>query len=110
MVQGLFYFIKDEFYTIYDKENKLMRSDESIRIDCKKHGRPCFFAVYDWSNPLILWCVPISSQIEKYMRIYNHKITRQKERGIKNPKCNTIYFGEIMEEKSIFNTEYIYNY
>ena len=100
MEQGQFCFIMDEFYVIHDKEHKLMRNKEMV--DGKPHGRPCFFAFADKKNPLIYWCVPISSQIDKYMNIYNHKLTRQKERGIKIPKCNTIRFGEVMGSKKAF--------
>ena len=102
MEQGQFYFIKDDYFTVYDKERKLMRNDEGIDADGKKHGRPCFYAFKDKRNPLILWCVPISSQLDKYTRIYNHKLKRQQDRGIKNPKCNTIRFGEVMGVNKAF--------
>ena len=102
MEQGQFYFIKDDFYAIYDKERKLMRNDEDFDDDGNKHGRPCFYAFSDKRNPFILWCVPISSQLDKYTRIYNHKLKRQQDRGLKNPKCNTIRFGEVMGVKKAF--------
>ena len=100
MVQGQFCFISDEFFTIHDKEHKLMRNKEMINGTA--HGRPCFYAFSDKKNPLIFWCVPISSQIDKYKVVYNQKITRQKEKGIKTPKCNTICFGEVMGIQKVF--------
>ena len=100
MIQGQFCFITDEFFAIYDNGHKLMRNKETI--DGVEHNRPCFFAFEDKKNPLILWCVPISSQVDKYLKIYDHKLARQKERGIITPKCNTIRFGEVMGAKKAF--------
>jgi len=94
MTQGLFCFITDDFYAAYDKEYSLMRNKETI--NGAEHGRPCFFAFKDRKNPHIMWCVPISSQVDKYMKIYNHKLARQKEQGITSPRCNTIRFGKVM--------------
>ena len=102
MEQGQFYFIKDEFYAIYDKEHKLMRNDKGFDADGSKHNRPCFYAIKDNKNPLIHWCVPISSQLDKYTRIYNHKLKKQQDKGVQNPKCNTIRFGEVMGVKKAF--------
>jgi hypothetical protein len=103
MEQGQFCFIRDEFFTTYDSERKLMRNDESIiDADGKKHGRPCFYAFKDRRTPLILWCVPISSKVDKYRRIYNHKLTIQRGRGIKAPKCSTIRFGEVLGVEKAF--------
>ncbi len=93
-MQGQFYFITDEFYTIHDKEHKLMRNKEVI--ENTEHGRPCFFAFADNKNPGIFWCVPISSKVKKYKDIYDQKIKRQREKGVENPKCNTICFGNVM--------------
>ena len=100
MNQGNFCFITDEFFIIHDEEHKLMRNKETI--GGKTHGRPCFYAFADKKNPLIFWCVPISSQIDKYMNIYNHKLAKQKEQGRKTPKCNTIRFGEVMGARKAF--------
>ena len=72
MIQGQFYFITDDFFAIHDKERKLMRNKEIL--DTKAHDRPCFYAFADKKNPMIFWCVPISSQIDKYMGIYEHKL------------------------------------
>ena len=100
MEQGQFCFIADEFFAIHDKEHKLMRNKESV--DGKEHSRPCFYAFADKKNPLILWCVPISSQVDKYMRIHDQKLAKQRSKGIKTPKCNTIRFGEVMGANKAF--------
>jgi hypothetical protein len=100
MEQGQFCFISDDFDAIHDKGQKLMRNKEMV--DEVEHGRPCFFAFKDSKTPGIYWCVPISSKIAKYTYIYNRKIERQKERGVKNPKCNTICFGEVMGANRAF--------
>jgi len=100
MEAGQFCFITDEYFAIHDKDCKLMRNKEAV--DGKEYGRPCFYAFADKKNPLILWCVPISSQVDKYMSIYNRKIGKQRERGIRTPKCNTIRFGKVMGVKKAF--------
>lgn len=100
MIQGQFYFITDEFYEKYDKDKNLMQNKE--KVDEVNKNRPCFYAFPDKVNPKIFWCVPISSKIDKYKRIYEKKIDKQKQRGIKNPKCNTIRFGEVMGRETAF--------
>ena len=100
MEQGQFCFITDDYFTVHDKEHKLMRNKETV--DGKEHGRPCFYAFPDRKNPLILWCVPVSSQVDKYTRIYDHKLEKQRDRGVRTPKCNTIRFGEVMGAKKAF--------
>ena len=96
MIQGHFYFISDKFYEKYDPKNQLMKNKR------KAHGRPCFFAFPDNKDTNILWCVPISSQIEKFERIVKQKLDRQEARGIQRPKCNTIRFGNVMGQKRAF--------
>lgn len=77
-----------------------MRNKETV--DGKEHGRPCFYAFPDKKNPLIFWCVPISSHVDKYTGIYEHKLKKQRDRGISNPRCNTIRFGNVMGIKKAF--------
>ena len=100
MEQGQFYFITDAYFIIHDKEHKLMRNKENV--NGKEHGRPCFYAITDKKNPLIIWCVPISSQVDKYMRISDVKLEKQRNKGIRIPNCNTIRFGEVMGVKKAF--------
>ena len=100
MEQGRFYFITDKFFEIHDKEKKLMQNKETV--DGISANRPCFYAFPDGDNPSVLWCVPVSSKIEKYKAIYAKKLENQRNKGIKHPKCNTIRFGEIMGRERAF--------
>ena len=100
MEQGRFYFITDEFYSIHDKEHKLMLNKE--QIDGAEHSRPCFYAFRDNKTPGIYWCVPISSKVEKYTVVYENKLQRQRDKGVLNPKCDTIYFGNVMGLTRVF--------
>jgi len=106
MKQGQFYFIADEFYNIHDKDHTLMQNKEMV--DDTEHGRPCFFAFQDNKSPGIFWCVPISSKISKYEAIYNRKLENQRDRGIQNPKCNTICFGDVMGLPRVFLIQNIF--
>ena len=94
MEQGQFYFVSDRFYELYDNDDNLMRNKETI--DGSEHSRPCFFAFRDSKSSKVFWCVPISSKISKYAAIYNRKLDIQREKGIANPRCNTICFGDVM--------------
>ncbi|MCL2773140.1 MAG: hypothetical protein FWD71_07295 [Oscillospiraceae bacterium] len=100
--QGNFYFIKDNFYSIYDKDKKLVQNTGV------NHNRPCFFAFKDPKKSNIFWCVPISSKVVKYARIYNEKIENQTKKGINNPKCNTILFGKVKGEEKAFLIQNIF--
>lgn len=97
-----FYFIKDEFYDKFKSDSRLMQN--------KKNGnkRPCFIALTDKKNPDLLWCVPISSQVEKFEKIYNAKIEKQIAKGQTNPKCDTIRFGEVLGKKRAFLIQNIF--
>ncbi|MFV0479878.1 MAG: type III toxin-antitoxin system CptIN family toxin [Anaerorhabdus sp.] len=96
MDKGVFFFIREEFFIKYDLDGSLMKN--------KGNGnkRPCFYAFQDKNNSDIYWCVPISSRVEKYESIVQHKILRQKQKGNKNPKCNTIRFSEVLGQKRAF--------
>ena len=96
MKQGTFFFIADDFFTRHDSEGRLMKNKEGT------HNRPCFYAFPDKTEPSIYWCIPISSRIEKYGNIVENKIAKQIEKGYKNPKCNTIRFGEVLGQKRAF--------
>jgi len=98
--QGNFYFITNKFYEIYDKDHLLMKNKEKENNNL--HDRPCFFAFEDNKNPNIFWCIPISSKTEKYILEYEKKLAKQKSRSVKNPKCTTIFFGDVMGIKRAF--------
>ena len=84
MQQEIFVFIKDEFFTKYDQNGYLMRNKGD------RHSRPCFLAFSDKKEPNILWCVPISSQTEKFEKIVKSKIAKQQKMEIILP--NAIQF------------------
>jgi hypothetical protein len=96
MRKGVFLFIKDEFYEKYDPTDCLMKNKEG------GNNRPCFYSFADDKNQDILWCVPISSKIEKYEKIIQHKAAKQIEKGRKPPKFKTIHIGEVLGQKSAF--------
>ena len=74
MKQGRFYFISDEFYEKHDKNHELMQNKETV--GGKVVGRPCCMVFVDKYNPNIFWCVPISSNTDKYQNEYNKKNTK----------------------------------
>lgn len=94
--QGHFYFIRDEYFEKYDPNFDLMRNKGDW------HGRPCFCAFQDKKNSGIYWFIPVSSRVEKYDRLVEHKLKRQRADGIRNPYCNTIRFGKIMGQRRAF--------
>ena len=96
MKQGHFYFISDEFFQKYDPDHRLMQNKED------GHFRPCFYAITDKDNPLIFWCIPISSKVDKYKAIVQKKIEYQMEKGVSHPQCDTIRFGEVMGYQRAF--------
>lgn len=96
MVQGTFFFIVDAFFTKYDPEHRLMKNKEN------GHGRPCFYAFPDNKDPSILWCVPISSQVQKFKTIVQHKLALQAAKGVETPRCDTIRFGHVMGQERAF--------
>ena len=96
MQQGLFYFIKDEFFSKFDKEKKLMQNKDG------KENRPCFYAFADNKQPSIYWLIPISHQVSKYKKIVENKLSKQRAKGIENPKCNTIRFGYVLGQERTF--------
>lgn len=91
MEKGKFYFIKDSFYEIF-KEEKLMKNKETIAS--KEHKRPCFYTYYD-EDTKIYWLIPISSKTEKYRKIYDYKMK-------KNKICDTIVFGNVLGYEKVF--------
>lgn len=91
MEKGHFYFLNDEYFLKF-KDTYLMRNKESINGDV--HDRPCFYAFQDF-NTGIYWMVPFSSQVSKYRRYYNSKVSKYKN-------CDTITFGNILGHEKAF--------
>ena len=96
MKQGEFYFVTDEYFAKYDTGKKLMQNKEG------QHHRPCYFVFPDRENEEILWCIPVSSKVEKFEKIADKKVAQQKARGKKGAICNTICFGTVLGEKRAF--------
>jgi hypothetical protein len=69
-----------------------MRNKETV--NGKIHDRPCYYAFED-TNKFIYWLIPISSQLDKFQKIYDKKM---KAKGI----CDTIHFGFVLGEKKAF--------
>ena len=84
MVNGHFYFIEDVFY------NSLPNC--GLMTNKGTNGRPCHYC-FEYDN--YYWMIPISSQIDKYRSIYNHKIT-------KYGRCDGIRFGYVNGEERAF--------
>ena len=82
---GHFYFLDDTYFVDFPDPN-LCRNKEII--NGQLHGRPCFYSFVDPSTNLN-WMIPISSQLNKYYKIYNQK--KQKY-----GKCLTIAFGDVL--------------
>lgn len=89
METGHFYFIKDEFYNALPNCNLMTNKPDDVS---GQHGRPCH---YCFEHDGVYWMVPISSQVAKYERIYNHKIE-------KYGQCDGIVFGFVNGKRSAF--------
>ena len=95
---GYFYFIKDKFFEIIDDE-ELMQNKEN------GNKRPCYFCFKSKENDKIIWFIPISTKVEKYQKIYENKIEKQKKLG-KKPSIDTIVFGYV---SNVYSTLLIQN-
>ena len=91
MEVGHFYFLDNQYYQDFN-DDKLMSNHETV--DGEVHGRPCYCCINTSDNG-IYWAIPISSQVEKYRKIYDKKID-------KNGKCYTIDFGEVLGAERAF--------
>ena len=88
VIERHFYFVKDEFYNALP--NCCLMANKGGGAE--KGGRPCHYC-FKYND--YYWLVPISSQVEKYKKIYNNKIAK---RGI----CDTIRFGFVNGEERAF--------
>jgi hypothetical protein len=93
MRNGQFCFIDDTYYKKFPNhgvmENKQKDSGGNLR------DRPCFFVFEDATHEGIFWLIPISSQYEKYKKIYEHNIE-------KYGRCSFIRFGEVLGKHAAF--------
>lgn len=87
MVENKLYFIKDEYFEIYECEDNKgnKQSDEN-----GGHNRPCYYA---FKENDIYWMIPISSQVSKYEIEYKKSIERY---GL----CDSISFVFIKGNKN----------
>ena len=91
MVEGHFYFLMDQYYKDFPNQG-LMFNKETV--NGKPHNRPCFYLYQDTTTGLY-WMIPLSSKVQKYEEIYNHKVS-------KYGQCDTIVFAEILGHKKAF--------
>lgn len=89
MITGHFYFIKTEFYEALPDCNLMPNKEDDSNGE---HGRPCHYC-FEYNG--LFWMVPISSKVEKYEKIYNHKVEK---RGY----CDGIRFGYVNGVKKAF--------
>ena len=80
---GYLYHIKDEFFDIVDDENLMTNHERGKK-------RPTYFTIKDKD---ILWFIPLSSKVDKYMKI----VANKKE---KYGFCNTILIEDVFDEKA----------
>ena len=83
---GHFYFLKEEYFEKFT-DSKLMKNKE-------ENGRPCFYSFIDKDFGLC-WMIPISSNVNKYKKVYDNKIKRF---GV----CHNLLFGEIFGKSKAF--------
>lgn len=91
MDSGKFYFIKDEFFEMFDGFG-LLKNKETI--DGELHGRPCYYSFKEIGSD-IFWMIPISSKIEKYQREYKKAMDKYNI-------CDGISFGYILGDRKAF--------
>lgn len=91
-----FYFISDDLFNKFPQEKFLMQNKQ------ERHARPCFFVFADPEHSDLLWCVPISSQVNKYNAIIKNKFAQLQQKGIHYPKCSTIRFAKVLGHSSAF--------
>lgn len=91
MNNGNFYFISDEYIDKF-KSHKLMINKENV--NGVTHNRPCYYSLKEKESD-IYWMVPISSQYDKYLEIYQEKIKTY-------PNYDGILFGYVLGKKAAF--------
>ena len=92
MEKGHFYFLSQEYFQDFP-DKYLMHNKEQINGEL--HDRPCFFAFNDIKTPELMWLIPFSSKSDKFQRIYDSKMK-------KNKRCDTIVFGDVLGHRKAF--------
>lgn len=96
IVDGKFYFIKDEFFDIFRGYNLMENKESGTK-------RPCYFCFRDRKDKEIIWFVPISTKYNKYMKIYNNKKMKAGNRPVYN-----FVFGNVLGKKAVFLIQNIF--
>ena len=93
---GKFYFIKDEFFDVFQDYVLMENKDGGTK-------RPCYFCFRDRKNKEIIWFVPISTKYDKYKKIYDMKKIRSGKRPVYN-----FVFGNVLGKKAVFLIQNIF--
>ncbi len=92
-----FYFIKDEFFEDFPDKGLMINRE---KIDNAVHNRPCFYAYKDVKNELY-WMIPVTSQVEKYKKIYIRKVEKFK-------RCDNLVFAKFLDKEAVFLIQNIF--
>ena len=92
--KGYFYFIKDYYFQVVQDKELMHNKENGVK-------RPCFYCFKDSKVDGLFWFVPISSKVEKYKKIYNRKIEKQKQNN-KKTNVDTLVFGNVNNEERVF--------
>jgi hypothetical protein len=88
---GNFYFINDDYFQKFKGNNLMPNKEADYESD---HGRPCFYSFKDKDSE-IMWMIPISSKIDKFVIIYNERIKKYEV-------YDGIRFGFVHNKKKAF--------
>lgn len=91
---GYFYFVKDNFFEFVNDPELMKNKENGLK-------RPCYFCFKSRNNDKIIWFIPVSTKIDKYKKIYDKKIEKQKAQG-KKVSIDTITFGYVSNVYSAF--------
>lgn len=92
-----FYFIKDKYFEDFPDKGLMINHE---KINNAIHNRPCFYAYKDEKNE-IYWMIPVTTQVEKYRKIYAQKIKRFK-------RCDNLVFAEFLNKEAVFLIQNIF--
>lgn len=91
---GYFYFVKDCFLD-FVKDEELMKNKEN------GNKRPCYYCLKCKENDEIMWFIPVSTKVDKYINVYRNKMMKQIEKKRKI-SVDTIAFGYIANNYNAF--------
>lgn len=91
---GFFYFVKDCFFS-FVKDEELMKNKEN------GNKRPCYYCFESKCNAEIMWFIPVSTRIDKYIKVYKNKMMKQIKMKRKI-SVDTIVFGYVANTYNAF--------